>query len=107
VLPGQPGNLFDSTTQLWYSVTIYNNRTDSGFATGQDNDKRVIVHVTGYGPNGAVATIEWDLAATNISGYGRPCPSYGQKDMSEDGAGRNDCLGTINTGDTATFTPGS
>lgn len=104
--PGGNGNLFDASAQLWYSVTIYNNRTDTGFASGQDNDKRVIVHATGYGPNGAVAVIEWDLSATNISGIGRPCPAYGQKDMSEDGAGRNDCLGTINTGDTATFTPG-
>ena len=104
--PGSTGNIFDPSTQLWYSVTIYNNRTDTGFAVGTDNDKRVVVHSTGYGPNGSIATIEWDISATNISGLGRPCPSYGQKDMSEDGAGRNDCLGTINTGDTATFKPG-
>ena len=105
-LPGQPGNLFTPGMQLWYSVVILNNKTDPGFAAGLDSDKRVIVRSTGYGPNGAVAAIEWEIAASNITGLGRPCPGYGQKGMSEDGSGRNDCLGTINTGDTATFRPG-
>src|SRR5262245_31251497 len=107
VLPGQPGNLFSPGMQLWYSVVILNNKTDSGFAAGLDNDKRVIVRSTGYGPNGAIAAIEWEIAASNISGLGRPCSAYGgQRGMGEDGSGRNDCLGTINTGDTATFRPG-
>jgi hypothetical protein len=106
VQPGQAGNLFTPGMQLWYSVQIFNNKTDSGFAAGIDNDKRVIVRSTGYGPNGAVAAIEWEISAGNVSGLGRPCPGYGQKGMSEDGSGRNDCLGTINTGDTATFRPG-
>lgn len=106
IQPDQTGNVFSSNMQVWYSVQIYNNHSDPGFAAGSDSDKRVIVRSTGYGPNGAVATIEWDVSATNITGLGRPCPSYGQKDLSEDGAGRNDCLGTINTGDTQVFRPG-
>ncbi|HEU0029743.1 MAG TPA: hypothetical protein VFQ53_03850 [Kofleriaceae bacterium] len=103
---GTPGNLFSTDMQGWYSVTILNNRSDPGFTTGADSDKRVIIRSTGYGPNGAIAIIEWEISAANITGLGRPCPGYGQKGMGEDGAGRNDCLGTINTGTTATFRPG-
>lgn len=103
---GVAGNLFDSDMQGWYSVQILNNRTDTGFAAGTDNDSRVIIRSTGYGPNGAIAVLEWEISAANITGLGRPCPGYGQKGMSEDGAGRNDCMGTINTADTATFRPG-
>jgi hypothetical protein len=40
---------------------------------------------------------------------GRPCPSYSQKGLSEDGAGRNDCLGTFSGALTApqVATPGA
>ncbi|HEY4242718.1 MAG TPA: hypothetical protein VGM88_23035 [Kofleriaceae bacterium] len=103
---GSAGNLFSTDVLGSYSVSIYNNRSDAGFAAGQDLDKRVIIRSTGYGPNGAVAIIEWEITANNVTGLGRPCPGYGQKGESEDGAGRNDCLGVINTGDTATFRPG-
>ena len=89
-----------------YSVQILNNRSDSGYATGSDNDKRVVIRSTGYGPNGAVAVIEWEITAQNAVGVGRPCSVYSQKNESEDGSGRNDCLGTLNTSDTATFRPG-
>jgi hypothetical protein len=104
--PGQTGNVFSPDTQAWYSVTILNNRTDAGYAAGTDEDDRVIIQSTGYGPNGAIAIVEWEITAANITGLGRPCPGYGQKGMSEDGSGRNDCLGVINTTDTATFRPG-
>lgn len=103
---GAAGNLFDADLQAWYSVTILNNRNDTGFAAGTDKDSRVIIRSTGYGPDGAIAIIEWEISAANITGLGRPCPGYGQKGMAEDGAGRNDCMGTINTADTATFRPG-
>ncbi|TMQ13449.1 MAG: hypothetical protein E6J91_18280 [Deltaproteobacteria bacterium] len=103
---GAPGNLFSSDMQGWYSVQILNNRTDSGYATGDDNDKRVVIRSTGYGPNGAVAVIEWEITAQNVTGMGRPCSVYAQRNESEDDSGRNDCLGTINTGDTTTFRPG-
>ncbi|MGN6108006.1 MAG: hypothetical protein ACTHU0_23055 [Kofleriaceae bacterium] len=106
VRPGQPGNLFNDDMQGWYSVQILNNRSDPKFAVGEDDDDRVIIRSTGYGPNGAIAVIEWEISGSNVTGLGRPCPGYGQKGMSEDGAGRNDCLGTINTADTATLRPG-
>jgi hypothetical protein len=103
---GVPGNLFSTDMQGWYSVQIFNNRGDSGFTAGNDNDKRVVIRSTGYGPNGAVSVVEWDISAQNITGMGRPCAVYAQRNESEDDSGRNDCLGTINTGDTATFRPG-
>ena len=103
---GAAGNLFSPDILGWYSVQIYNNRSDTGFATGADNDKRVVIRSTGYGPNGSVATIEWEITAQNVTGLGRPCSVYAQRNESEDDSGRNDCLGTINTADTATFRPG-
>jgi len=103
---GTAGNLFSSDMQGWYSVQVLNNRNDTGFATGDDNDKRVVIRSTGYGPNGAVAVVEMEISAQNVTGMGRPCSVYAQRNESEDDSGRNDCLGTINTGDTATFRPG-
>ncbi|HEU4726824.1 MAG TPA: hypothetical protein VFT22_03015 [Kofleriaceae bacterium] len=103
---GAPGNVFSPDVVGWYSVQILNNRSDTGFATGADNDKRVIIHATGYGPDGAVAIVEWEITGQSVTGLGRPCSVYAQRDESEDGSGRNDCLGVINTGDTATFRPG-
>jgi hypothetical protein len=103
---GAAGNLFSADIQGWYSVQIFNNRNDTGFTTGDDNDKRVVIRSTGYGPNGAVAAIEWEIVAQNITGLGRPCGVYAQRNEGEDDSGRNDCLGTINTSDTATFRPG-
>jgi hypothetical protein len=101
-----PGNLFSADIRGAYSVIVLNNRSDTGFAAGTDQDARVIIRSTGYGPNGAIAVIEWEITASNITGLGRPCPQYAQKGISEDGAGRNDCLGVINTGDTAIVRPG-
>jgi hypothetical protein len=103
---GTPGNVFSPDILGSYSVQILNNRSDTGFATGNDNDKRVVIHSTGYGPNGAVAVIEWEITGQSVTGLGRPCSVYSQRDESEDGSGRNDCLGVLNTGDTATFRPG-
>ena len=96
---GTSGNLFSTDMPAWYSVQILNNRSDSGYATGDDNDKRVIIRSTGYGPNGAVAMIEWEISGQNAQGLGRPCAVYAQKNESEDGSGRNDCLGTIDSTD--------
>jgi hypothetical protein len=104
--PGQPGNVFSADLQAWYQVEILNNRNDPGYAIGTDEDAKVIIRATGYGPSGATATLEWEVQATGMSAIGRPCPGYGQKGLSEDGAGRNDCMGTIDVGDTATFRPG-
>ena len=80
--------------QASFSVAIYNNRNDTGWAAGTDADKQIVIRSTGYGPNGAMAVIEWEISAANVTGLGRPCTSN-QKNQSEDGAGRNDCLGSV------------
>ena len=103
---GSAGNVFSADTLAWYSVQVLNNRSDPGYTLGSDSDKRVVIRSTGYGPNGAVAVIEWDLSGAAALGIGRPCSVYSQKNEAEDDSGRNDCLGTINTGDSATFRPG-
>lgn len=100
------GNLFSPDMQGWYSVEILNNRSDPGFTAGEDQDKRIVIRSTGYGPDGAVAVVEWEITGQNVTGLGRPCSVYAQRNESEDDSGRNDCLGVINTGDTATFRPG-
>lgn len=103
---GAPGNPFSLDIQGSYKVEILNNRGDPGFATGQDNDKRVIIRSTGAGPDGALVVLEWEITGQSVTGLGRPCSVYAQRAESEDDSGRNDCLGVINTGDTATFRPG-
>ena len=104
--PGQAGNLFSTDMNAWYEVEVLNNVEDPGFAVGDDTDKTIIIRSTGHGPNGAVAQVEWYVRADAVSGLGRPCPSYGQKGMSEDGAGRNDCLTNVVSSDVATYSPG-
>ncbi len=103
---GATGNVFSADLLASYSVQILNNRNDPGYTLGTDGDKRVVIHSTGYGPNGAVAVIEWDVSGAAALGIGRPCSVYSQRNESEDDSGRNDCLGVINTGDSATFRPG-
>jgi len=103
-LPGATGNPFSADMHAYYRVEISNNRSDTGYATNTDNDKRVVVRATGYGPDGAVAIIEWDIASAG-GRITRPCPVYAQKGQSEDNAGRNDCLGTIDTSQSSSFAP--
>ncbi|MBK9036126.1 MAG: hypothetical protein IPL61_33600 [Myxococcales bacterium] len=105
--PGQSGNMFSLDQNAWYEVEILNNVEDGGLAAGDDTDKAVVIRSTGHGPGGATAQVEWYIAADAITGLGRPCPSYGQKGMSEDGAGRNDCLTTVVSTDVATYSPGT
>jgi hypothetical protein len=103
-VPGATGNPFSADMNAYYRVEISNNRSDSGYATNTDNDKRVVLRSTGYGPDGAVAIIEWDIASAG-GRITRPCPVYAQKGQSEDNAGRNDCLGTIDTSQSSSFAP--
>jgi hypothetical protein len=104
IAAGGPGNPFSSDLPASYSVEILNNRSDSGFTSGTDTDKRVIIRSTGYGPDRAVAILEWEIQSS-ASTTQRPCPTYGQKGMSEDNSGRNDCLGAIDTTQAASFSP--
>jgi hypothetical protein len=103
--PGDPSNLFGADMNAWYEVEILNNLDDGLFSSGGDDDDRVIIRSIGYGPTGAVAEVQWDVGVGSVTGQ-RPCPSYGQKGMAEDGAGRNDCLSTIVATDQATYNPG-
>lgn len=103
---GATGNPFSTDQQAWYRVEILNNRNDSGYATGADNDRRVIIRATGHGPNAALAVIEWEVAATGGGTNAVPCEAYAQKNNSEEGGGAADCLGTISNSDTATTRPG-
>ncbi len=107
VRPGQPGNIFSADMVAWYQVEIVNNVDDPGFAAGTDDDKSVIVRSTGHGPNGSTAQVEWRISPAAFAGGGQPCPGYAMRGITEDGAGRNDCIGTIISGDVATYRPGS
>jgi hypothetical protein len=102
--PGEDGNPFSTDMHASYSIEILNNTDDTGYSGGTDTDQRVIIRSTGYGPERAVAVLEWEVQSS-ASTTQRPCPTYGQKGMSEDNAGRNDCLGNIDTTQAATFTP--
>ena len=107
--PGTDENLFSPGMQAWYDVEILNNWSDIGVTTapnGPDLDSTIVVRSTGYGPNGTIAQVEWEVKAPDNLTSGRPCPSYGQRGMSEDGAGRNDCLSNVQPADTATYRPG-
>ena len=99
---GVAGNPFGSDTGASYAVTILNNRDDTGFASGTDADKRVIIHAVGYGPGGAVAAIEWDVLSGTSSAQ-RPCNNLAQKGQAADNAGLADCLGSVSSGVTATY----
>lgn len=105
-LPGDPANLFSSSQQAWYTVELLNNRSDPAYATGQDQDGDLIIRSTGHGPDGATAQVEWEINGNRGLSVSTPCPSYGQKDMAENGAGANDCLSTVNATSTATYRPG-
>jgi hypothetical protein len=101
--PGAAGNPFSPDMQASYNITIYNNRNDPKLSTtGEDGDFRIIIRSTGYGPNGAMAILEWEITAGNVSGIQTPCEVYAQKGMSESGAGRNDCLGSVSNNVTST-----
>lgn len=95
ILPGQPGNPFSADLKAWYEVTILNNRDDSGYAAGTDEDAQVILLVTGHGPGGTVAQIEWEVRAGGAIGRGTPCPTYAQQNMDAHGAGFNLCMGSV------------
>lgn len=99
---GDADNPLSADLSAWYHVEIYNNRNDLGFAGGTDEDSRVIIRSTGHGPDGAIAIIEWEITS-NVLTMQRPCTNYAQKGQSEANAGTNDCLGTVNSGDTDSY----
>lgn len=66
--PEHSDNLFSPEMRVWYEVVVVNNLEDPGYALGQDQDGRVILRVTGHGPNGTVARVEWDIRAQAAPG---------------------------------------
>lgn len=66
--PGEPGNFMAGDSRAWYEVLVFNNLDDPGFASGQDQDARVLLQVTGHGPDGTVARVEWDVHLDTASG---------------------------------------
>jgi Tfp pilus assembly protein PilX len=104
--PGATGNPFSIDTQAWYHVDIFNDRSDAGFATASDSNKRVIIHATGHGPNGAVSIVEWDITAGVGGPAATPCGEYAQGQLTETGGGFNGCMGALNSSDTQTTRPG-
>ena len=105
--PGDPGNVFDEETGLWYEVTFFNHIADPELSLGNDSDARVLVHAVGHAPNGTSVSLEVEVRGDgSVSLGGRPCPAYAQRGIAEDGAGRNDCLDAV-VEDVATFEPGS
>jgi hypothetical protein len=103
---GEDGNPFGTDTQAWFEIEILNNPSDTGFALGEDSDSRLIIRSTGHGPNGTVAQVEWEVRNTFNGASIAHCPTYGQRGLAEDGAGRNDCLTTIDSTIMESFTPG-
>ena len=67
----QVGNLFGNDQNASYSIQLFNNRDDPGFHRNDplfapqvginDTDARIIIRVTGSGPQGALAILEWEV----------------------------------------------
>lgn len=102
--PGTGDNPF--TTDTWYAVTILNNIDDPQFAAGSDGDGRLVIRSVGHSSGGARVVLEMMVAGETAAPADLLCVGYAQQGMSELGAGRNDCLSDINSGDSATYTPG-
>jgi hypothetical protein len=70
--PGPPpppsANPFSLDQNAWYEAMLLNNRDDPGFADPSDNDKdgRIIIRITGHGPQGSLAIIEWDVLRVGL-----------------------------------------
>ena len=102
IASGATGNPLGADTGASYTVTILNNRDDTGFVGGLDADKRVVIHAVGYGPGGATAAIEWDVVSGTSTAQ-RPCNNLAQKGQGADNAGLSDCLGAVSGNIGATY----
>lgn len=102
---GDGQNPFSTDTQAWYHVEILNDRADTGYATGVDNNKRVVIRATGYGPDGATAIVEWDVQSSGTP-VEAPCQNN-QKNQAGDNSAVNECLSgkNIAVGIQASFAP--
>lgn len=109
--PGEAGNLFSPELEAWYEVEILNNQDDGnfvasppaveagfqGFILGDDTDGRIILQVTGHGPNNAAVRLEVEVAPRKPSA---PCITSGASN-----SGQTDKCGTVAAGGPAVSTP--
>lgn len=88
-LPGSPNNLFSPDQNAWFDIQLYNNRNDPLFNAnnGQcDGDGRLIIRVTGRGPQGSVAIVEWEVQRTDYTrGWLAPWGIYPPGSFGPDG----------------------
>ena len=105
--PGDSGATLSSDTRSWYEVTVLNNPGDPQFEAGTDGDGRVILHAVGHGPDDATVILEVEVSGDGLLTTSTNCNAYGQRGMSENGAGRSDCMGEVQGTVTGTYQPGS
>lgn len=104
--PGDEDNLFSTDRQSWYEIEIHNNVSDPGYVAGEDEDSRVIIRATGHGADGATVILEVEVSGKSLLiDDTTVCAGYGQRGLDADGSGRDDCMGVVDSGSTASFRP--
>jgi Tfp pilus assembly protein PilX len=59
--PEDSNNPFGADQNAWFLVETLNNRSDTGYVGGTDNDDQILLRATGHGPQGSVAIIECEI----------------------------------------------
>jgi hypothetical protein len=104
--PGVSGNVFSPDADVWYEVSILNNREDQGFAAGTDNDGTAILHVVGHGPDQTVVTLEVEVQ--NTSCLATFCEQeYAQRNVTARNDANAACSARVTSGTLRTMTPGN
>lgn len=57
------GSLFSGDVKMHYEVSLLNNRSDSGFASGVDADSILMLRSVGYGPGTSMVVLEVTIDA--------------------------------------------
>lgn len=69
-LPSATANPFSVDQNAWYSVELFNNRSDPHFAGPDENtddgDCQILIRSTGHGPQGSVSILEWEIRRVPI-----------------------------------------
>jgi hypothetical protein len=74
-IPGSADNPFTIDQNASFTVELFNNRGDPGVATGDDTDAQIVIRVTGNGPQGSVAIIEWEIRRVMLPVPAPPDPA--------------------------------
>jgi hypothetical protein len=74
---GVAGNPFSNDMQAHYRVMLLNNRADPGFSAGVDSDGIIQIYVNGFGPDGSIASMVWEIQGTGTVGVGAPLTLVG------------------------------